>query len=101
MTAQSEAILENNLIKQLIVLGYAPVKIHDGVALVSNLKGQLEVTQTLWWLSLPKSKRVVAANVCMSRSRTYFSVSSNMRTYFLFSARISRRLRLKLLNRYE
>jgi type I restriction enzyme R subunit len=83
MSTQPEAILENNLIKQLVGLGYASVKIHDGDALVS------------------KSKRVVAANVCMSRSRTYFSVSSNMRTYFLFSAHISLRLRLKLLNRHE
>ena len=43
MSAQPEAILENNLIKQLIGLGYASVKIHDGEALVSNLKSQLEV----------------------------------------------------------
>ncbi len=43
MTHQSEAILENNLIKQLIGLGYASAKIMDGNALVSNLKSQLEV----------------------------------------------------------
>ena len=30
MTIQPEAILENNLIKQLVGLGYASVKIHDG-----------------------------------------------------------------------
>tara|TARA_B100000809_G_scaffold200789_1_gene201148 strand:+ start:2241 stop:2345 length:105 start_codon:yes stop_codon:yes gene_type:complete len=33
---QSEATLENNLIKQLIKLGYASVKVMDGDALVSN-----------------------------------------------------------------
>ena len=43
MSHQSEAILENNLIKQLIDLDYAPVKVMDGDALVSNLKTQLEV----------------------------------------------------------
>lgn len=42
MTTQPEAILENNLIKQLISLGYESVKIHDGDALFSNLKAQLE-----------------------------------------------------------
>ena len=35
MTHQSEAILENNLIKQLIGLGYASAKIMEGTALVS------------------------------------------------------------------
>tara|TARA_R110002072_G_scaffold105064_2_gene229763 strand:- start:168 stop:605 length:438 start_codon:yes stop_codon:yes gene_type:complete len=43
MSHQSEAILENNLIKQLIGLGYASAKIMDGAALVANLKNQLEV----------------------------------------------------------
>lgn len=40
---QSEATLENNLIKQLIGLGYQAVKIPDADALVSNLKAQLEI----------------------------------------------------------
>ena len=43
MSHQSEAILENNLIKQLVELGYASAKVMDGDALVSNLKSQLEV----------------------------------------------------------
>ncbi|QIH40284.1 type I restriction endonuclease subunit R [Flavobacterium sp. Sr18] len=43
MSHQSEATLENNLIKQLRGLGYSSVKIQDGDALVSNLKSQLEV----------------------------------------------------------
>ena len=43
MSTQSEAILENNLIKQLVGLGYASVKVMDGNALVENLKAQLEV----------------------------------------------------------
>ena len=38
MTTQSEAILEKNLINQLIGLGYSSVKIQDGAALVANLK---------------------------------------------------------------
>ena len=38
MTKQSEAILENNLIQQLVGLGYESVKVMDGDALVSNLK---------------------------------------------------------------
>ncbi|MBK8608895.1 MAG: type I restriction endonuclease subunit R [Chitinophagaceae bacterium] len=42
MSHQSEAILESNLIKQLISLGYESVKIHDGDAFISNLKIQLE-----------------------------------------------------------
>lgn len=43
MSHQSEAVLENNLIKQLRGLGYASVTIQDGEALVSNLQSQLEV----------------------------------------------------------
>ena len=42
MTKQSEAQLENNLIKQLVSLGYQNVTIKDGDVLVSNLKAQLE-----------------------------------------------------------
>lgn len=42
MSHQSEAQLENNLIKQLQALGYEWVKIQDAEALVSNLKAQLE-----------------------------------------------------------
>jgi type I restriction enzyme R subunit len=42
MTVQSEAILENNLIKQLIGLGYESVQIHDAEAFLTNLKTQLE-----------------------------------------------------------
>ena len=42
MSHQSEATLENKLIKQLIGLGYQSVKIPDGDALVANLKTQLE-----------------------------------------------------------
>jgi len=43
MSHQSEAILENNLIKQLIGLKYSSVTIPDGEALVSNLQSQLEI----------------------------------------------------------
>lgn len=43
MSHQSEAVLENNLIKQLLGLKYASVIIQDGEALVSNLQSQLEL----------------------------------------------------------
>jgi len=43
MSLQSEAILEKNLIKQLMGLGYASAKIQDSDSLLSNLKEQLEV----------------------------------------------------------
>lgn len=39
---EPEAILENNLIRQLESLGFAPVKVQDRDALLHNLKGQLE-----------------------------------------------------------
>ncbi len=42
MNTQPEAILENNFIKQLTALGYGRVVIPDGIALVLNLKAQLE-----------------------------------------------------------
>ncbi|RUT79008.1 type I restriction endonuclease subunit R [Ancylomarina longa] len=43
MKSQSEAKLENDLIKQLVDLKYQFVKIMDGDTLVCNLKSQLEV----------------------------------------------------------
>src|SRR5680860_840300 len=46
MTRQAEAILELNLIQQLIGLGYKSVKVQDGEALDSNLKAQLESFNT-------------------------------------------------------
>ena len=42
MSRQSEAVLEDNLVKQLVDLGYEPVTIKDEEALKSNLKSQLE-----------------------------------------------------------
>lgn len=42
MSHQSEAVLENNLIKQLVGLGYQSAKIEDATSLISNLKAQLE-----------------------------------------------------------
>ena len=43
MTTQSEAILENNLLQQLVGLGYQSVAIRDGEELLSNLQSQLEL----------------------------------------------------------
>ena len=43
MSHQSEALLENNLIRQLINLGYESVRIYDSEAFISNLKKQLEL----------------------------------------------------------
>ena len=42
MTTQPEAILEENLVEQLVDLGYQRIKIADENALISNLKTQLE-----------------------------------------------------------
>ena len=42
MSKQSEAILEDNLVKQLIALEYEKVTIKDDMALEANLKTQLE-----------------------------------------------------------
>lgn len=42
MSTQSEAILEQNLITQLVGLGYTSVKITDSNALLANLKQQLQ-----------------------------------------------------------
>ena len=42
MTTQSEAILEDNLVRQLQSLGYEKVAIKDEAELVANLKSQLE-----------------------------------------------------------
>ncbi len=41
-TTQSEAQLEDSLIKRLVGLGYAPVTIRDGAELRANLKAQME-----------------------------------------------------------
>ena len=43
MNTQPEQILENNLIDQLVILGYKKVAIHDEADLLINLKRQLEV----------------------------------------------------------
>lgn len=42
MSKQSEAILEENLLKQLVSLRYEKVLIRDEAELLSNLKAQLE-----------------------------------------------------------
>ncbi|QCX01931.1 type I restriction endonuclease subunit R [Aggregatimonas sangjinii] len=42
MSVQSEAILEKNLIQQLVGLGHQPVVVSEGVALLTNLQRQLE-----------------------------------------------------------
>jgi type I restriction enzyme R subunit len=42
MTTQPEQILENNLVTQLVALGYTKVEIVDEVSMLSNLKAQIE-----------------------------------------------------------
>ena len=42
MKTQPEQVLENNLIKQLVGLGYEQVKVTDDQELVANFKSQLE-----------------------------------------------------------
>jgi len=43
MTTQPELLLEDNLIKQLQMLGYELVPISDEKGLLANLKNQLEI----------------------------------------------------------
>ena len=43
MTSQPEQILENNLVVQLVKLGYKKVEIKDETDLLANLKVQLEI----------------------------------------------------------
>ncbi|MCD8529371.1 MAG: hypothetical protein LRY25_00735 [Flavobacterium sp.] len=43
MTSQPEQILENNLVAQLVKLGYKKVEIKDETDLLANLKLQLEI----------------------------------------------------------
>ena len=43
MTSQPEQILENNLVAQLVKLGYKKVEIKDETDLLANLKVQLEI----------------------------------------------------------
>ena len=42
MATQSEQILEDNLVIQLISQGYAPVAVTDEATMLANLKAQLE-----------------------------------------------------------
>ena len=42
MTKQPEQVLEDNLVKQLVELGYSYVPIADEAELLANLKSQLE-----------------------------------------------------------
>lgn len=42
MSYQSEAVLENNLVKQLQGLDYSRVKLNTEAAVLSNLKSQLK-----------------------------------------------------------
>lgn len=60
MTVQSEAQLENELITQLNGLGYANVTIKDEVALLSNLKAQIERANALPPLSNAEWKQVIS-----------------------------------------
>ncbi|MDT8413101.1 MAG: type I restriction endonuclease subunit R [Vicingaceae bacterium] len=58
MTTQPEAILENNLVKQLQELGYTKVTIKDEADLIVNLKTQLEKHNKLS-LSVNEFKQVL------------------------------------------
>src|SRR5689334_5727039 len=42
IASQSEAVVEKNLIQQLVGLGYAAVRIYDATSFLFNLKAQLE-----------------------------------------------------------
>lgn len=58
MTTQPEAILENNLVKQLQELGYTKIIIKDEADLIANLKTQLEKHNKLS-LSVNEFKQVL------------------------------------------
>ncbi|MFC1468089.1 type I restriction endonuclease, partial [Verrucomicrobiota bacterium] len=42
MTTQPEQVLEDNLVKQLVAIGYENVAVHDESSLLDNLKAQIE-----------------------------------------------------------
>jgi type I restriction enzyme, R subunit len=77
MGHQSEAVLENNLLKQLIGLGYAAVTITDGSALVANLKRQLEAFNTTSF-----SDKEFNAILNHLEKGTVFDKAKTLRDYF-------------------
>ena len=84
MTRQSEAVLENNLIKQLVGLGYASAKIEaTNKYRIQNLKNLPEI------------------NICTYRLRVFLLEMCVLRSFLLFCACFSCKLRLKLFNTYE
>lgn len=78
MTLQSEQQLENELIAQLNGLGYANVTIKDEVALLSNLKQQIEHSNGLPALSPTEWKQVIS----YLNSGTVFERAKKLRDKF-------------------
>ncbi|MBP2544354.1 type I restriction endonuclease subunit R [Acinetobacter guillouiae] len=78
MTVQSEAQLENELIEQLNGLGYSNITIKDEVALLSNLKKQLEHANGLAPFSEAEWKQVISH----LNTGTVFERAKNLRDLF-------------------
>jgi type I restriction enzyme R subunit len=79
MSKQSELQLENNLIKQLVGLGYKNVTVLDGVGLLSNLKTQLEKFNQLTF-----SEREFETILNHLEKGTVFEKSKTLRGRFQF-----------------
>ena len=62
MTTQPEQILEDNLVKQLVSLGYSFIAIKDEKQLLDNLKKQLEKHNQI---SLTYSEFEKVLNTCI------------------------------------
>ncbi|MFY9244076.1 MAG: type I restriction endonuclease, partial [Polaribacter sp.] len=79
MSKQSELQLENNLIQQLVGLGYQKVIVADGDALLSNLKSQLEKFNNLTF-----SEREFETILNHLEKGTVFEKSKTLRGRFQF-----------------
>jgi type I restriction enzyme R subunit len=75
---QSEAVLENNLIKQLRDLSYASVKIQDCEALVANLQSQFSLfNETITAKEFDAILNHLAKGNVFEKTRRYETVSIN------------------------
>ena len=78
VSVQSEQQLENELISQLMTLGYERITIKDEPQLLSNLKSQLERTNELMALSEAEWKQVIS----FMNSGTVFERAKKLRDKF-------------------
>jgi type I restriction enzyme R subunit len=81
MTHQSEQVLEENLVKQLISLGHEPVTIQDEAGLLANLKSQLEKHNRMQF-SQPEFAKILNQ---LNRYSSVFERSKVLRDKFALS----------------